>query len=36
MDARTHHRVGKSYLLDAHRIGASVLPLKTTGYAIPA
>lgn len=28
MDARTHHRVGKSDLLDAHRIGASVLPLE--------
>ena len=28
MDTRTHHRVGKSDPLDAHRIGASVLPLE--------
>ena len=28
MDARTHHRVGKSDPLDAHRIGTSVLPLE--------
>lgn len=28
MDARAHHRVGKSDPLDAHRIGAAVLPLE--------
>lgn len=28
MDARAHHRVGKSDCLDAHRIGAAVLPLE--------
>lgn len=28
MDARTHHRIGKSDPLDAYRIGASVLPLE--------
>ena len=29
MDARSHHGVGKSDLLDAHRIAAAVLPLET-------
>lgn len=29
MDARAHHRIGKSDPLDAHRIGAAVLPLQT-------
>lgn len=29
MDARAHHSIGKSDPLDAHRIGAAVLPLPT-------
>lgn len=29
MDSRAHHRIGKSDPLDAHRIGAAVLPLET-------
>lgn len=29
MDARAQHRIGKSDPLDAHRIGAAVLPLET-------